>query len=131
MNLHQADIKYKIYSYNGCSLYIWLHLIDWCFESNVYYEGETLKNGYSDRLSHNGCAHFCGNQSSKCTAFIYSNSRNSSHAQANCTLLMNVTKTIQRKTRPSQKDYLVSGKKCKDYDPFRTSLDSGISYLPS
>ena len=116
------------------SLYISLHLIEWCFENNVYYEGETLKNGYSDKLSQIGCAHFCGNQSSRCTAFIYSSiyiPRNGSHAQPNCTLLINVTKTILRKSRPSKQDYLVSGKKCKYYDPFKTSLNSGISYLPS
>ena len=42
--------------------------------------------------------------------------------------MVNVTKTIPRKFKSRRVDILVSGKKCKDYDPFRTTLDAGNVY---
>ena len=42
--------------------------------------------------------------------------------------MSNVTKTIPRKFKSSRDDNLVSGKKCKDYDPFRKTLDAGNVY---
>ena len=110
-------------------------MIDWCYESNVYYEGEILqiKNYYM-------CARLCENEP-KCTAFIHhrrelevdqSNSSNTNRTQriyiSNCTLMVNVTKTIPRKFKSRKSDNLVSGKKCKDYDPFRKTLDAGNVY---
>ena len=108
-------------------------MIDWCYESNVYYEGEILKIE-----NNNECARLCENEP-KCTAFIdhqlvFEVNQNDSNSQnrtkriyiSNCTLMVNVTKTIPRKFKSSRRDNLVSGKKCKDYDPFRKTLDAGI-----
>ena len=42
--------------------------------------------------------------------------------------MVNVTKTIPRKFKSNGRDKLVSGKKCKEYDPFRATLDAGNVY---
>ena len=43
----------------------------------------------------------------------------------NCNLMVNLTKSIQRKFKSHWLDNLYSGKRCKDGDEYRKTLDAG------
>ena len=112
----------------------------WCFENNVYYEGQILRHAKNRRgrgINMKGCKNSCNDEGDKCTAFVHKAiririSRNNERASyswtRNCTLMMNVTKTIEGKTPSIWGDSLTSGKKCKYYEPLRKMEEEGMNY---
>ena len=105
----------------------------WCFENNVYYEGQILrhvKNWSGRNIAMNDCKNSCVDDGDKCTAFVYRyyKDRATNSRRRNCTLMMNVTHTIARKTQSIMLELLISGKKCKYYDPLRKKEEEGMNY---
>ena len=105
----------------------------------MYYEGEMLMH-VGDRNA--VCASLCEKENDKCTAFTYhkyfiklenatENRPIKWKVVRNCTLMVNVTRTIRRKIESFWRDTMYSGKKCKVYDPYRKTFDAGIVQLLS
>ena len=120
-------------------LSISLQLIEWCFEYNIFYEGvihrtEIKKNSVGLLY----CAKMCEKEGESCTAFTFNrheergnktnNNRTINICISSCTLMTNVTNSIARNIESSYNDILLSGKKCKAYEPYKTNFDAGMIY---
>ena len=80
----------------------------------------------------------CEKEGESCTAFTFNrrgerpneinNNRTINIFTSNCTLMTNVTNSIGRNIESSYRDTLLSGKKCKAYEPFKTNFDAGMTY---
>ena len=123
-NLHLYELfdKEDGYSFIESIFY----LIEWCFEYNVYYEGQTLKQERGNSFT--GCANSCQNEVKDCTAFIFEEQYNPGNSPilSNCTLMTKVTSSIGRKIESNKFDFLLGGKKCKHYEPFKRNFDVGM-----
>ena len=120
-------------------LSIKLKLIEWCFEYNLFYEGVTHRTeirNYSVGFLY--CVKLCEKEGESCTAFIFNKRVERANETINnkikniytsfCTLMTNVTNSVARNIESSYTDILVSGKKCKAYEPFKTNFDAGMTY---